>query len=63
LRPLQDEYRGSGLRAEGVQHVEVDLATKQLTVAHDAEEISVGGLVYLLKDQGYDVESFEEMSA
>jgi copper chaperone len=54
---------GAVSKAEGVQHVEVDLATKQVTVAHDAEVTSVGELVYLIEDQGYDVESFEEVSA
>jgi copper chaperone CopZ len=46
-----------------VRRVEVDLATKQVTVDHDAEVTDISELVRLIEDQGYDVESFEEVPA
>lgn len=49
-------------RARGVQRAQVDLPTKQVTVDHDSEVTDVGELVGLIEDQGYDVESFEEVS-
>jgi copper chaperone len=54
---------GTLSKADGVQRVEVDLASKQVTVHHEPEVTGVGELVRLIEDQGYDVESFEEVSA
>jgi copper chaperone len=54
---------GAVSKADGVQRVEVDLASKQVTVHHEPEVTGVGELVHLIDDQGYDVESFEEVSA
>ena len=53
---------GAVSRARGVQRTQVDLATKQVTVDHDTEVIDVGELVGLIEGQGYDIESFEEVS-
>lgn len=53
---------GAVSRAKGVDRVEVDLAARHVTVAHNAEITGVGELVGLIEDQGYDVESFEEVS-
>ncbi|MBA3430283.1 MAG: heavy-metal-associated domain-containing protein [Actinobacteria bacterium] len=54
---------GAVSKAEGVQRVQVDLPTKQVTVEHDTEMTGVGRLVGLIEDQGYDVESFEDVPA
>ena len=54
---------GAISRASGVQRAQVDLLTKQVTVEHDTEVTDVGELVVLIEAQGYDVESFEEVSA
>jgi copper chaperone len=51
---------GAVSRASGVQRVEVDLPSKQVTVDHDVEMTDVGELVGLIEAQGYDVESFEQ---
>ncbi len=53
---------GAVSRAQGVHRVEVDLAARQVTVAHNAKVTGVGELVGLIEDQGYDVESFEEVA-
>jgi len=53
---------GAVSRARGVQRAQVDLTTKQVTVDHDTEALDVGELVGLIEAQGYDVESFEEVS-
>ncbi len=50
-------------KAEGVQRVEVDLASKQVTVDHGEEVTAIGEIKRLIEDQGYDVVSFEEISA
>lgn len=54
---------GAVSKAEGVERVEVDLSGKQVTVAHNAAVTNIGEIVGLIEDQGYDVESFEEVSA
>jgi copper chaperone len=53
---------GAVSRAEGVQRVHVDLQARHVTVDHDADVTDVGELVGLIEDQGYDVESFEQVS-
>jgi len=53
---------GAVSSARGVQRAQVDLLTKQVTVDHDTEVTDVGELVGLIEAQGYDVESFEEVS-
>lgn len=58
-----DAIEGAVSRARGVQRAQVDLLTKQVTVEHDTEVTDVGELVVLIEAQGYDVESFEEVSA
>jgi copper chaperone CopZ len=41
----------------------VDLATRQVTIDHDAGVTDIAEITHLIEDQGYDVESFEEVSA
>lgn len=48
---------------EGVQRVQVDLSSKQVTVEHDPQVTDVAEILSVIDDQGYDVESFEEVSA
>ena len=50
-------------KADGVRRVAVDLENKEVTVDHDTNLAHVGELVRLIEDQGYDVVSFEEVSA
>ncbi|HVG39713.1 MAG TPA: heavy metal translocating P-type ATPase [Pyrinomonadaceae bacterium] len=40
-------------KAQGVQSASVNFATSRATVAYDAREINVGGLVKVVKDVGY----------
>ncbi len=53
---------GAVSKEEGVQSVQVDLSTKQVTVEHNPR-VTVEELVGVIEDQGYEVESFEEVSA
>ena len=59
----QASIEGAVSKADGVARVEVDLATKQVTVDHDAAVTDIAEITRLIEDQGYDVESFEEVSA
>lgn len=54
---------GAVSKEEGVERVQVDLSAKQVTVEHDPQVADVTELVGVIEDQGYDVESFEEVSA
>jgi copper chaperone len=59
----KSSIEGAVSKAEGVERVEVDLSGKQVTVAHNRAVTDIGEIVDLIEDQGYDVESFEEVSA
>lgn len=54
---------GAVSQAGGVNEVDVDLTSKQVTIAHDAAQTDIGTIVGLIEDQGYDVESYQEVSA
>jgi copper chaperone len=59
----QAAIEGAVSQAGGVQRVEVDLTSKQVTVDHDAKVTGIDEIKRLIEDEGYDVESFEEVSA
>jgi copper chaperone len=59
----QVSIEGAVSKAAGVQRVAVDLATKQVTVDHDAAVTDIDEITRRIEDQGYDVESIEEVSA
>lgn len=53
---------GAVAPADGVGRVEVDVADKTVTVEHDPGLIAQASLVGLIEEQGYDVESSEEVA-
>jgi copper chaperone CopZ len=42
---------------EGVQRVAVDIPSRQVTVAHDEEKVSIDRLKEVLQEEDYPVES------
>ncbi|HEX9234968.1 MAG TPA: cation transporter [Actinomycetota bacterium] len=57
----QESIEGAVAPTEGVQRVEVDIAARTVMVEHDPGLVDQARLVGLIEDQGYDVESTEEV--